>query len=257
MDEQTALKYFGRENYRRALEGFLELLEEARKEGDKEKIAHTSNFAALCLYFLHQPEDALDYFEIALKHTEGADKMKVQANIDEVNRFVERIKKDIEEIENRLENETDTKNKGILLSNLGLLHYLIGHSAEAEKNLKAAEKIFRNMNNSIALGAIYTNLALLYDDMRQLDYLHRALDIFEEEGHIKGQIDTLHALALYYLFEDSFEEAYYFVKKELALLDHIDNNEIKKRAYELAADLCMELGKVDEGMKFTEMASKL
>ena len=98
---------------------------------------------------------------------------------------------------------------------------------------------------------------MLYDDMRQLDYLYRALDLFEKEGHIKGQIDVLHSLALYYLEDDYVEEALYFLKKELSMIDSIEDSEVKRRAYELAADIAMERGDTEEAMKYTEMASKL
>jgi len=102
---------------------------------------------------------------------------------------------------------------------------------------------------------MYSNFALIYDDMRKLDYLYLALDIFIEEGHIKGQIDTYHALALYYLHRENLNEAYYFLKKEIELFDKFDDPSIKRRTYELAADLAMDLGLVNEGMRFTELAS--
>ncbi len=251
---ELALKYFNRENYRRALELFLEELENSQT---KEDIAFNANLVGLCLYFLHYPKESLKYFEIALEHTEGYENDKVQGNIDEVNRYIERITQDIEEIKERLEEEDDREKKGILLSNLGLLYYLIGKREDAEENFVEAEKIFRNSNNKIALAALYTNFAMLYEDLRQLDYLYRALDIFQKEGHIKGAVDTLHALALYYLEDDYLEEAYYFIEKELELVEKLEDVEIKRRAYELAADVAMELGKIQEGMKYTEMAAKL
>jgi len=248
-----ALKYFNRENYRKALELFLEELENSQS---REEVAYNANLAALCLYFLHMPDESLRYFEIALENTEGTERDKVIGNIEEVKRFVERIKRDIEELEEKIDSEEDREKKGILLSNLGLLYYLIGKREEAEDNFKKAEKIFKGYNNKIALAALYSNFAMLYEDMRQLDYLYRALDIFEKEGHIKGQVDTLHALAMYYLEDDYVEEAYYFLRKELELVDKIDDNEMKRKVYELAADLAMELGKVEDSLKYTELASK-
>ncbi len=249
-----ALKYFQRENYRRALELFLEDLERATS---KEEIAYNANLVGLCLYFLHYPKESLQYFQMALDNTEGEENEKVQNNIDEVNRFMKRIEEDIEEIKDKLEVEDDKRMRGILLSNLGILHYFIGKREIAEENFKEAEKIFRNLKDKIALGAIYSNLAMLYDDMRQLDYLYRALDIFEKEGHIKGQVDVLHSLALYYLEDDYIDEAHYFLKKELSILKNIDDVELKRRAYELAADIAMEKGETEEAMRYTEMASRL
>ncbi len=251
---KDALKYFNRENYRRALELFLEELENANT---KEEKAYNANLAGLCLYFLHFPNEALRYFDIALENSTGEDSEKVKSNIDEVNRFVERIKGDIEEIKNRLENEVDKKNKGILLSNLGILHYFIGLRDDAEENFEEAENIFRILRDNIALGAVYSNKAMLYDDMRQLDYLYKALDLFEKEGHLKGQADILHSLAMYYLEDDYIDEAQYFLKKELTILDMIDDIELKRRAYELAGDLAMEKGDVEEAMKYTELSSQL
>ena len=254
MTRDEALKNFSRENYRRALEIFLEELENSTT---KEEIAFNANFVALCLYFLHIPEESLKYFQMALENTDGADNEKVQNNIDEVHRYMERIHHDIEEIKERLQNVTDTEEKGVLLSNLGLLYYLIGKKDDAYENFEEAEKIFKNKNNKIALGALYSNFALLFEDMRQLDYLYRALDIFKNEGHIKGQIDVLHALAMYYLEDDYLEEAYYFLQKEIPLLEKIEDPEIKRKGYELAADIAIELGKIEEGMQYTEIASQL
>ena len=249
-----ALKYFNRENYRRALELFLENLENATTDDER---AYNANLAGLCLYFLHYPDEALNYFNIALENSQGEENEKVQNNINEVNRFVERIKEDIENIKSKLEGEDDKRKRGILLSNLGLLHYFIGMRDEAEKNYDEAEKIFKILRDNIALGAVYSNRAMLYDDMRQLDYLYRALDIFEKEGHLKGQVDTLHSLALYYLDDDYIEEAYYFLNKELKILENVDDKELKRRAYELAGDIAMEMGNVEEAMKYTERASQL
>jgi len=249
-----ALKYFQRENYRRALELFLEDLENSTTE---QEIAYNANLVGLCLYFLHYPRESLKYFQMALDNTEGEENEKVQNNIEEVHRFMERVEGDIEEIKEKLELEEDKRRRGILLSNLGILHYFIGKRDLAEENFKEAEKIFKTLNDNIALGAIYSNFAMLYDDMRQLDYLYRALDLFEKEGHIKGQIDVLHSLALYYLEDDYVEEALYFLKKELSMIDSIEDSEVKRRAYELAADIAMERGDTEEAMKYTEMASKL
>lgn len=252
MMREEALKYFNRENYRKALEIFLDELENSTS---KEEIAFNANLAGLCLYFLHYPQESLKYFQLALDNAER-DREKVQENIDEVKRFIDRISKDIEEIKEKIEEE-DMEKKGILYNNLGLLYYLIGKRDEAEENFKEAEKIFRRFNNKIALGALYTNFAMLYDDMRQLDYLYKALDIFEKEGHIKGQIDTLHALAMYYLEDDYLEEAYYFLRKEISLIEKIDDVELKRKVYQLTADIAMELGKIEESLKYTENAVKL
>ncbi len=254
MMRDEALKHFSRENYRRALEIFLDELENSTT---REEIAFNANFVGLCLYFLHIPEEALQYFQIALDNTEGIDNEKVQDNIDEVHRYMERIRQDIEDIKKHLQNVENNEEKGVLLSNLGLLYYLIGKRDEAYENFKEAEKIFKNKNNKVALGALYSNFALLFEDMRQLDYLYRALDIFENEGHIKGQVDVLHALAMYYLEDDYVEEAYYFLQKEISLLEKVEDPEIRRRGYELAADIAMELGKIEEGMKYTEIASQL
>ncbi len=255
MNENDALKYFGRENYKKALEIFLDMLEEAESMNDRERISYNANFAGLCLYFLHMPYKSLDYFNIALENTEGEENEKVQKNMDEVNKFIKRIDEDIEKVESWLEKEKEEKNKGILLSNLGILKYLIGKNDESEELFKEAEDIFLKLNDKIALGATYSNFAMLYDDIRKLDYLYKALDIFVKEGHIKGQVDTLHSLALFYLNEDNLKEGYFFIKKELELLDRIDDRELKRREYEFAADIAMEMGKVEEGMKFTEKAS--
>ena len=137
---EEALKYFGRENYRKALEIFLEELENSTT---KEEIAFNANLAGLCLYFLHYPQESLKYFQLALDNTEGEDSEKVQGNMDEVKRFIDRITQDIEEIKEKIEEENMEK-KGILHSNLGLLYYLIGKRDEAEENFKEAEKIFRS-----------------------------------------------------------------------------------------------------------------
>jgi len=249
-----AFKYFQRENYRRALELFIEELENATT---REEIAYNANLVGLCLYFLHYPKESLEYFQIALDNTEGEENEKVQSNVDEVHRFIKRVEEDIEEIKSRLELEDDKKKRGILLSNLGILHYFIGKREFAEENFKEAEKIFKTLKDNIALGAIYSNFAMLYDDMRQLDYLYRALDLFEKEGHIKGQVDVLHSLALYYLEDDYVSEANYFLQKELSLIDRVEDPQVKRRAYELAADVAMELGNTEEAMKYTEMASGL
>ncbi len=257
MDENDALKYFSRENYKKALEIFLDMLEEAEDMKDKERISYNANFAGLCLYFLHMPYKSLDYFDIALENTEGEENEKVQKNIDEVNKFIKRINEDIEKVEAWLEKEDDEKNKGILVSNLGILKYLIGKNDESEELFKRAEKIFLRMNDKIALGATYSNFAMLYDDIRKLDYLYKALDIFVKEGHIKGQVDTLHSLSLFYLNENNLEEGYFFIKKELELIDKIEDRNLRRREYEFAADIAMELGKIDDGMKFTEKASEV
>ncbi len=254
MMREEALKYFNRENYRRALEILLDELESSTT---REEVAFNANLAALCLYFLHYPRESLKYFNIALENTDGEDSEKIQGNIDEVHRFMERITQDIEELKEKIKQEEDRERKGVLLSNLGLLYYLMGEREQAEEQFEEAEKIFRGFNNRIALAALYSNFAMLYEDMRQLDYLYRALDIFEQEGHIKGQIDTLHALAMYYLEDDYLEEAYYFIKKELELVEKIEDANIKRKAYELAADIAMELGKVEEGLKYTELAAKI
>jgi len=248
-----ALKYFERENYRRALELFLEELENATTQ---EEIAYNANLVGLCLYFLHYPTESLKYFQMALDNTEGDENEKVQNNIDEVHRFIERVENDIEEIKGKLELEDDKRKRGILLSNLGILHYFLGKREMAEENFKEAEKIFRTLKDNIALGAIYSNFAMLYDDMRQLDYLYKALDLFEKEGHIKGQVDVLHSLALYYLEDDYINEASYFLEKELSLIDKIEEPQIRRRAYELAADVAMEMGKTEEAMRYTELASR-
>ena len=257
MNENEALKYFGRENYKRALEIFLDLLEDAERAKDKERISYNANFVGLCLYFLHMPYKSLDYFDIALQNTEGEDNEKVQKNIDEVKRFIKNTEENIENVENRLEKEEDEKNRGILMSNLGILKYLIGKNDEAEELFKDAERIFTKLNDQIALAAIYGNFAMVYDDIRKLDYLYKALDIFVNEGHIKGQIDTLHSLAQFYLNEDNLEEGYFFIKKEVELLDKIDDANFKRMEYGFAADIAMELGKIEEGMKFTEKASEV
>ncbi len=249
-----ALKYFQRENYKRALELFLEDLERATT---RDEVAYNANLIGLCLYFLHYPRESLEYFQMALDNTDGEENEKVQNNIDEVNRFIERVEGDIEEIKEKLELEEDKRMRGIFLSNLGILHYFIGKREVAEENFKEAEKIFQGLNDSIALAAIYSNLAMLYDDMRQLDYLYKALDIFEKEGHIKGQVDVLHSLAMYYLEDDYLDEAYYFIKKELSLVEKIEDDEIKRRAYELAADIALEMGNTEDAMKYTELASRL
>ncbi len=255
MDEEDAMRYFNREDYPHALEIYLQMLEDAEAEGKREKIAYNANLAGLCLYFMRKHKDAIDYFQKALENTEGEDEIKVRKNIGEVERFVSRIEKDIEEINERLNVEEDKMNRGILLSNLGILQHLLGKNEEAEKSFKKAENIFHIIGDKIALGAIYSNLAMIYEDMRKLDYLYLALDIFIEEGHIKGQADTYHALSLYYLHQDRAEEAYYFLKKEIEILKNSNETEAKRRAYELAAELAMEMGNVDEGMKFTELAS--
>ncbi len=249
-----AVKYFNRENYRRALELFLEDLENA---ASKEEIAYNANLVGLCLYFLHYPRESLRYFNMALENTEGEENKKVQENLDEVNRFLERIEQDIEDLKGKLELEDDRKNRGILLSNLGILHYLIGNREEAERNYAEAEEIFKSLRDNVALGAIYSNMAMLYDDMRQLDYLYRALSLFEKEGHIKAQVETLYYLAMYYLEDDYLDEAMYFVKKSLALLEKVDDASLKKKVYEIAADINMEKGSVEEALRYTEIASKL
>lgn len=248
-----ALKYFNRENYRRALELFLDDLENA---STREEIAYNANLAGLCLYFLHYPMESLKYFQIALDNTEGAENQKVRDNVEEVNRFVERIQRDIDELKGKLELEDDRKQRGIILSNLGILHYFLGMRDEAEKNFGEAEKIFRNMRDNVALGAVYSNFALLYDDMRQLDYLYRALDLFEKEGHIRAQVETLYHLAMYYLEDDHLDEALYFIKKTLLMLEKIEDGELKKRIYEVTADIYMEKEDVEEALKYTEMAAK-
>ena len=255
MDETDAMRYFNREDYEHALEIYLELLEAAEQESNKERVAYNANLAGLCLYFMHKHSDAMDYFNIALANTSGEEELKVRKNIDEVNRYVARIKEDIEELQQRIENEENIVNKGILLSNLGILQFLLGQNDVAERSLKKAELIFRNKGDKVALGAIYSNLAMIYEDMQKLDYLYLALDIFEGEGHLKGQADTYHALCLYYLHQDRVEEAYYFLKKELAIVDNLNDPELKNRAYGLAADLAMEVGDIEESMKFTESAS--
>ncbi len=257
MDETDAMRYFNREDYRHALEIYLEMLEEAERNGDRERIAYNANLAGLCLYFLHMHSEAREYFNKALENVSSEDEVKVRKNIEEMDRFIERIERDIEEIENRLSEEDDEVNRGILLSNLGILKYLLGKNNEAEDCFKEALSIFRKQGDKIALAAIYTNFAMLYDDLKKLDYLYLALDIFSEEGHVKGQADVYHALALYYLHNEELEESYYFLKKEIELLDKVEDTEMKKRAYELAADVAMELGKVDEGLKFTEKASEV
>ncbi len=247
-----ALKYFNRENYRRALELFLEDIENA---SSREEVAYNANLAGLCLYFLHSPDEALKYFNMALENTEGEDRAKVQENIDEVKRFVDRVKKDIESIEERLEEEIEDKNRGILLSNLGLLHYFLGNKDDAEEAFQRAEVIFKKMNDNVALGALYSNFAMLYDDMRKLNYLYRALDIFEKEGHMRGQADTLHSLAMYYLEDDYEDEALFFLRKEEELVDALNDGEMRRRLYELMAEIEMGRGNVKEALKYTERAS--
>ncbi len=256
MDEMDAMKYFNRKDYRNALAIYLSMLQDAEKEGDREKIAYTSNLAGLCYYFLHSHSEAREYFNKALEHTEGEEHQKVQKNIDEMERYIKSVKEDIEKISSLLEEENDETRKGILYSNLGILKYFMGSTEEAEEAFTKAEKIFKKSGNRIALGAIYSNFALIYDDLRALDYLYRALDIFTEEGHLKGQADVYHSLSLHYLYQDNLEESYYFLKKELEIVDKIDDREIKRRCYELAADITMDMGKVNESMHFTELASR-
>ncbi len=255
LPENDALKYFSQENYEKALEIFLENLEEAKKNGDMERIAYNANLAGLCLYFLHHPRESFEYFEMAVEHTEGEEREKVKRNIEEVEKYVERIEEDIEELKHAIEKENDKKKRGIILSNLGILYYLIGQNSMAEERFMEAERIFKDDSDKIALGAIYSNFALIYDGLQRLDYLYRALDIFINEGHIKGQVDSYHSLAMHYLHNEEYEESYYFLKKEIKLLDRINDGEIKRRAYELAADVAMEIGKTDEALKFTELAS--
>ncbi len=251
---EDGLKYFNRENYRRALEIFLDELEKSTRSED---VAYNANLAGLCLYFLHYPRESLKYFQMALDNTQGDDNARVQENMDEVRRFIERVEKDIEEIKSRIEIEDDKRNMGILLSNLGLLQYFLGMREDAESSFSEAEKIFRDMKDQIALGALYTNFAMLYDDMRKLDYLYKALSIFEDQGHIRGQVDTLHSLALYYLEDDYEDEAMFFLKKELELIEKIDDREMKRRLYELMAEVEMDKGNVEEAMRYTEKASGL
>ncbi len=253
--ESEGLKYFGQENYARALEIFIENIEDARQKGELERIAYNANLAGLCLYFLHRPRESFVYFDMAMENTEGEEREKVRKNAEEVERFIEKIEGEIEELNSMLECERDRKKRGIILSNLGILHYLLGQNSLAEDEFQQAEKIFRDDRDKIALGAIYTNLAMLYDDMRKLDYLYRALDIFIEEGHIKGQVDAYHSLALHYLHNEEYEEAYYFLKKEVEIVDKIDDRNLRRRAYEMAADVAMEIGKVDDALRFTELAS--
>ncbi len=255
MDEMDAMKYFNREDYRHALEIYLDMIEEAEANGDERRIAYNANLAGLCLYFMHMHSEAMNYFQKALEHSSGEDAEKIRKNMDEVGRFVERIERDAREIEERLEIEDDETKRGIYLSNLGILKYLLGKNDEAERSFKEALSIFRRKGDKIALGALYSNFAMIYDDMRKLDYLYLALDIFVEEGHLKGQADTYHALALYYLHGENIEEAYYFLKKELEIVDKIGDVEMRRRAYGLAADLAMEMGDIEDGMKFTEKAS--
>ena len=253
--ENEALRYFGQENYARALEIFLDNLEEAKKDGNFERVAYNANLAGLCLYFLHRPRESFKYFEIAMENTEGEERKKVRRNVEEVERFLEKIEGEIEELKHMLEEESDRRKRGIIISNLGILYYLLGQNSIAEEKFVEAEKIFKDDKDKIALGAIYSNFALIYEDMRKLDYLYRALDIFINEGHIKGQVDSYHSLAMHYLHNEEYEESYYFLQKEIDLFDEIDNDEIKRRTYELAADIAMELGKTDEALKFTELAS--
>ncbi len=255
--ENEGLRYFSQENYTRALEIFMENIEDARQKGEPERIAYNANLAGLCLYFLHRPEESFSYFDMAMENTTDEEREKIRRNMEEVERFIEKISNEIEELMSMLEAEQDRKKRGVILSNLGILHYLLGKNSEAEKEFQEAEKIFRDDRDKIALGAIYTNLAMLYNDMRKLDYLYRALDIFIEEGHIKGQIDTYHSLALYYLHGEEYEESYYFLKKEVELVSKIADADLRRRAYEMAADVAMEIGKVDEALRFTELASEL
>ncbi len=257
MSEEEGISYFNREDYRHALEIFLENLEEAVNSGDRARIAYNANLAGMCLHFLHNHNEALKYFEMALSNTEGIDNDKVQTNIDEVKRFVERMNRDLEELNERIEAEEDKEKKGILLSNRGLVQYLLGNNELAEQDFRMAERIFRDLNEPIALGAIFSNYALLYDDMRKLDYTYLALDIFVQEGHIKGQVDAYHTLALYYLHQNELNEALYFLKKEMELADDIEDVELKRRMYELAADISMDLGNMEDAMKYTEQASKV
>ncbi len=257
MDETEAMKYFNRHDYNRALEIYLSILEEAEANNDTEKIAYSANLIGLCYYFLHRHSDAREYFEQALAHTTGEDHNKVQKNIDEMERYIARIEGDIKKITELLADEKDDTKRGILLSNLGILNYFIGKTESAESYLRQAETIFKKIGDNVALGAIYSNFALLYDDLRALDYLYRALDIFKEEGHLKGQADVYHSLALYYVFQDNLAEGNHFLKKEMEILENFDDAEMKKRCYELAADISLELGNVKDGMKFTEIASKI
>jgi len=253
--ENEALRYFGQENYSKALEIFLDNLEEAKKNGDFERIAYNANLAGLCLYFLHRPKESFEYFETAIEHSSGEDREKVRKNIEEVERYIGKIEGEIEELKSMLEGETDRRKRGIILSNLGILYYLLGQDSLSEESFMEAERIFRDDKDKVALGAIYSNFALIYDGMKKLDYLYRALDIFINEGHIKGQVDTYHSLAMHYLHDEEYEESYYFLKKEIELLDRIDDGEMKRKVYELAADVAMEIGKTDEALRFTELAS--
>ena len=257
MDDMEAMKYFNRKDYRRALDIHLEMLEDANRNKDEKRIAYNANLSGLCLYFLHRYDEAKRYFDIALEHTEGDEKQKVQKNINEMERYVQGLEKDIHEIELHLKEDIDEKQRGILLSNLGILKYLQGSNNDAEKHLKSAEHIFKKTNEKIALGAIYTNFAMLYDNLRELDYLYKALDIFNKEGHLKGQADVYHSLSLHYLFQNHLEEAQFFLKKEMEIVNKISDRSMQKRCYRLAADMAIESGVIDEGMKFTEMLSKI
>ena len=254
--EMNALKYFGQENYAKALEIFIENLEEAERDKNFERVAYNANLVGLCLYFLHRPRESFEYFEVAMEYTDGEDREKVRKNMEEVEKYVEKIEGEIEELKDLLKAENDRKKKGVILSNLGILYYFLGQNSMAEEKFIEAERIFRDDRDKIALGAIYSNFALIYDGLKKLDYLYRALDIFIGEGHIKGQIDSYHSLAIHYLHNEEYKESYYFLKKEIELLDRIDDGEIKRRAYELAADVAMEIGKTDEALRFTELASE-
>ncbi len=261
---EEGIERFNRQDYAGAVECFIEEMKEALERGDYHEASTYANLIGLSLYFEHYPREALEYFQMAVDYSKeaGTSFDTIWKNMERTRALVEDIEKEISRKKALLEEmEEDTPDRGVLLSNLGVLYYLLGERDTAERYYIMAEEIFRKCGDPLALAAIYNNMGQLYDDMRVLDYHYRALDILEREGHLRGQIDTYYSLAQYYWKSGEWDEAYHFLSKAIDIIDRMERSgeNAHSRYVELlrtAADLALRAGKTDEALSLTEKIAR-
>ena len=263
MSEDEGIERFNRQDYAGAVECFMEEMKEALERGDYHAASTYANLIGLSLYFEHYPREALQYFQMAVDYSKeaGASFDTIWKNMERTRELVEDIEREISRKRELLgEMEDNLPERGILMSNLGILHYLLGERETAERFYEMALEVFRRCGDSLALAAIYNNMGQLYDDMRCLDYHYRALDILEEEGHLKGQIDTYYTLAQYYWKSGEWDEAYHFLSKAVDIIDRMERMGEDTSSYvevlRTAADIALRAGRTDEALALTERIAR-
>jgi len=249
-----------RQNFTHAMQRISEGLEIAESDED---FAALYAVRGMANYFQHMPTMALEDLRTARSYAEKTANDELRSNIREdvvyLENYINKLKAYISSEEERLEKEKDERERGIILSELGTLYYYMGRRDAAREKFIQALQIFERIGEDLAVAATYVNLGNSTDGIEAIDYFYRALDILEREGHLHGIADVYESLALFYWREEKWEEAYYFLKKEIEVVEEIEKVEGKEEiirkygdVYRMAADIATILGREDECLKFME-----